>query len=340
MSFESRKASRGSVKPVIAFYSESGGGKSLSALYLARGLVGPNGNIQLVDTEAGRGELYSDVVPGGYNVIPFAEPFSPARYIEAIRAAENAGADVIIIDQASSEWEGISGVLDMASTNEESGKRGLAVWKTPKMEHAKWVVRLLQSKCPIIVCLRAKYKSRQVKQNGRTEIVRDEYLTPIQDESFIFETTVHGYMTQDHAFHPVKISHPELQKCFPKGQPITVEHGQMLARWCANPGTGGQSPQTKVESKPAVPSPKAGGGSSTPAIGSQSATPEQRQRMFSAFQQAGIDEAMLKSFAEHKAWLAPFDELGDWPLDHTPTKMAQMTALIEEVNQWKAGATA
>lgn len=231
--FKSRLASRGGVKPVIAFYSESGGGKSYSSLLLARGLVGPKGNIQLIDTEQGRGELYSDVIPGGYNVIPFTEPFSPARYIEAIRAAEGFGADVIVIDQASSEWEGCNGVLDMAAHNEEQGKKGLSVWKTPKMEHGKFMVRLLQSKCPIIVCLRAKYKSRQVKQNGRTEIVRDEHLTPIQAEDFIFESTVHGYMTQDHAFHPVKISHPTLGACLPNGAPIEIKHGELLAKWCA-----------------------------------------------------------------------------------------------------------
>lgn len=236
MSFVSRKASRGMVKPIVALYSESGSGKSFSALLLARGLVGPSGNIQVLDTEGGRGELYSDVIPGGYNVIPFSEPFSPARYVEAITYAESQGADVILVDQCSSEWEGPGGVLDMAGENEAAGKKGLSVWKTPKMEHAQLIGKLLRSKCPIIVCLRAKYKSRQVKQGGRTEIVKDEHLTATQDESFIYETTVHGYVTQDHAFHPTKISHPSLGSCFPNGTPIEERHGQLLRQWCEAPG--------------------------------------------------------------------------------------------------------
>jgi len=237
MAFESKPASRTAVKPLIGIYSESGGGKSMSALLLARGLVGPTGNIQQIDTEAGRGELYSDVIPGGYSTIRMTEPFSPDRYIEAVRFAEEQKADVIVIDQISNEWEGIAGVLDQAMQNEEAGKKGLSVWKAPKMLHAKMMVRLLQSPCPIITCLRAKFKSRQVKQNGKTEIVKDEMLTAIQDESFIYEMTVHGYVTQDHAFHPTKISHPALGACFPNGQPITIAHGEALARWCAAPGT-------------------------------------------------------------------------------------------------------
>jgi hypothetical protein len=236
LSFQSKPASRGNVKPLIAIHSESGGGKSLSALYLARGIVGPKGNIQVLDTEQGRGELYSDVLPGGYNVIPFPDPFSPARYIEAITYAEGLGAEIIVVDQGSSEWEGPGGVLDMAGENEAKGNKGLSVWKAPKMEHAKFIQKLQRSRCPIIVCLRSKYKSRQVKQNGRTEIVRDEFLTPIQDESFIFESTVHGYCTQDHAFHPTKISHPSLGRCLPNGEPITIKHGESIAKWCAAPG--------------------------------------------------------------------------------------------------------
>ncbi len=110
------------------------------------------------------------------------------------------------------------------------------------------MVRLLQSPCPIITCLRAKFKSRQVKQNGKTEIVKDELLTAIQDESFIYEMTVHGYVTQDHAFHPTKISHPALGACFPNGQPITIAHGEALARWCAAPSG---APVAKPNGNPA-----------------------------------------------------------------------------------------
>src|SRR5690242_14701502 len=133
MSFEIKKSTRQGVKPLIGFFSESGCGKTYSSLLLARGLVGPHGQIVMIDTESGRGSLYSDVLPGGYDVLELREPFSPMRYIEAIQAVEKSGAAVGVLDSGSHEWEGLGGVLDMAGEREaKSGKAGLHNWREPK----------------------------------------------------------------------------------------------------------------------------------------------------------------------------------------------------------------
>ena len=58
-------ATQQSVKPLIGLYGKSGGGKTLSALYLMRGIVGPKGRIVGVDTENGRMSMFADLVPGG-----------------------------------------------------------------------------------------------------------------------------------------------------------------------------------------------------------------------------------------------------------------------------------
>jgi hypothetical protein len=88
-----RPATRQGVKPLIGLYSESGCGKTYSSLLLARGLVGPTGKIVMIDTESGRGELYADVLPGGYEVLPLSAPFSPARY-QVMKAVEASGAQL------------------------------------------------------------------------------------------------------------------------------------------------------------------------------------------------------------------------------------------------------
>jgi hypothetical protein len=240
MSFESKPATRQSVKPLIVFYSESGCGKTMSSLLLARGFVGPNGRIEMVDTERGRGQLYADVIPGGYNVIDFDEPFHPSRFIEVIRHVEQSGAQIGVLDSGSAEWEGApGGVLDMAAENEQKGKTGLNVWRQPKLEHAKFVQALLRSSIPWIICLRAKYKSRQTKgDNGKTTIVRDDRTSPLQSEEFIFEATVHGEVLADHTFRLTKCSHPDLRKCMPNNELTTIKHGEMLAQWCAGNGNG------------------------------------------------------------------------------------------------------
>jgi len=64
-----RPAIRGSAKLLVGLYSESGCGKTLSALLLARGFVGPNGTIGMIETESGRGEAYADTLSGGYSVL-------------------------------------------------------------------------------------------------------------------------------------------------------------------------------------------------------------------------------------------------------------------------------
>lgn len=234
-----KPATRQGVKPLIGIYSESGCGKTYSSLLLARGLVGPTGKIVMVDTESGRGSLYADVLPDGYDVLQLEAPFSPARYVEAIETVEQSGALVGIIDSGSHEWEGLEGVLSMAGDNEaKSGRPGLHNWRVPKMEHAKFTLKLLQSPLPWIICLRAKFKTRQAKNDkGKTEIVKDDYTTPIQADDFIFECTAHAEVMQDHSFRLTKCSHPALRGCFPENRPIEIKHGESLAKWCASPST-------------------------------------------------------------------------------------------------------
>ena len=92
MSFEIKRASRVGINPLIVAYSESGCGKTYSALLLARGLAGPSGKITVADSESGRASLYADVLPGGFDTFDLAAPFTPDRYCEAVDAIEASGA--------------------------------------------------------------------------------------------------------------------------------------------------------------------------------------------------------------------------------------------------------
>jgi DNA polymerase III delta prime subunit len=243
-----KKASRQGVIPLIGFYGESGTGKTYSALLLARGLVGQTGKIIMLDTENGRGRLYADVIPGGYDVIDLTDPFSPMRYREAMAAAIKAECSALIIDSMSHEWEGVGSVLDMAHEIEErSGKPGLHCWKTPKMEHAKMMLSILQAPVPVIVLMRAHYKSRQGRneKTGKTEIIKDDHTTPIQSEAFIYEMTVHGEIMRDHKFRMTKCSHPALVPCFPKDGMIEIKHGELLRQWCDAPTMGAKADAPK-----------------------------------------------------------------------------------------------
>lgn len=257
MPFEIKQATRQNFKPLIGLYAESGCGKTYSALLLARGLVGPTGRIVMIDTEAGRGSLYADVIPGGYNTVDFTAPFNPSRLSEAIESVEKAGTDVLIIDSASHFWEGIGGVLEWAGENEAAGKKGRHIWKDPKMSHERMLGKLQQTRFPVIVCMRAKHLLVEGKNpdTGKKEMFKDPHATPKQSEDFIYPMTFHAEIRQDHSLRITKISHPSLGKCFPQSGPITIVHGEKLRDWCIEagiPAVAQTQPQDKPTAAPAA----------------------------------------------------------------------------------------
>jgi hypothetical protein len=268
MSFSFSPATRVGVKPLIGLYGESNSGKTFSALLLARGLAGPSGKVFCIDTESGRAALYADQVPGGFLRADFAPPFSPGRYMEALDVAEGEGADVIVLDSFSHEWFGEGGVLDQAADNEERTKKaGLHNWKQPKLEHARLVMRLMRAKTFVIVCLRAKFKSRQVKDsNGKSTIVKDDHVSPLQDEDLLFEMTCHAEMQAGSPgmIRLTKWSVPDLAQCFPEDakEQLGVKHGEAIARWAA------------------------GGGKASPVVGSPISTPATQDDFFLMIREA------------------------------------------------------
>src|SRR5262249_22189326 len=59
-----QRAVRAGCHLLISLAGPSGSGKTMSAILLARGLVGPSEKIGFLDTETGRGRLYADIAGG------------------------------------------------------------------------------------------------------------------------------------------------------------------------------------------------------------------------------------------------------------------------------------
>lgn len=253
MTMEFRPARRTNAKPLIGIYAESGNGKTYSALLLARGYVGPNGRIGMIETESGRGEAYADPAEypeiGGYEVLPLHGDFSPATYGNAIDTAERAKFDALVIDSASHEWEGVGGVLSMAAENEAAGKKGQLVWQKPKIDHQRhFMLRFMQSSIPLVIlCMRAKYPMMQTKVNGRAEWTRSDKLEPKQSDDILFEMFVHGWIDGQHKFHRTKSTAKALEPVFLDNEPITLETGHKLAAWAR--GDAGDKHEAKLLSE-------------------------------------------------------------------------------------------
>lgn len=260
MSFEIKPATRTGLKALCGFFGRSGSGKSMSALLFARGLVGPNGRIGLIDTENRRGSIFADLIPGGYSVLDFDAPFTPERYMEATDAME-AQCDCLIYDSLSHLWSGEGGVLDLheqaldrmtkGSTDwKERERLNWPAWREPKMAYKVFVNRLLRSKCHVICCLRGEEKSHIVKDDrGKNIVVTDDFSSPIFDSRFIFEMLVNfetlNIGGKGGFVRVIKTTHPAIAPLLPaNNEQIGIKHGEALAKWCAAPTASATAPAT------------------------------------------------------------------------------------------------
>jgi hypothetical protein len=260
MAFNFRRAVREQVGLIIGLAGGTGSGKTFTAMRLASGIAA-GAPFCVIDTEAGRAKHYADQFPFDHGDLE--PPFTPARYTEAIVAADKAGYPVIVVDSASHEWAGDGGILDMQEAEltrmagNDYGKRDackMASWIKPKMEHKHMVQKLLQVRAHLILCFRAEPKIDMVKVddgNGRmkTKIVPKESLVgkdgwiPICEKNLPFETTSYFLLLASAPGVPQPIKLQEQHRAlFPLDRPITEESGRAIAAWAA----GGQ-PKSALE---------------------------------------------------------------------------------------------
>jgi hypothetical protein len=266
MTFTFRQASREKIGLLFAIAGASGSGKTYSALKLAKGIANGTGKIAVIDTEAGRALHYAPKPgipmadqPGAFEFLhlDFQPPFTPERYVEAIQAATEAGATVIVVDSMSHEWSGDGGCSDIQAMEaermakqsaERSGKNWeylvdtmtAPAWKRPKIRHKRMVSRLLQSRVHLIFCMRAEDKIKIV--GGKVIPIGFQ---PVCEKSWMFEMS--GSMT----LHPETPGSPrydlphklndELRGIFVDGTRIGDDAGKRLRLWAE---TGSDRPAT------------------------------------------------------------------------------------------------
>src|SRR3989304_2100738 len=173
MSFEFRPAVREAVALLIGLIGPSGGGKTYSAMRLAKGICGDK-PFAVIDTEAGRAKHYADLFRFDHGDLK--PPFLPSTYADAIKVADEAGYKAVIVDSGSHEWAGEGGILDwqeeelqrMAGDNWKKREAcKMASWIKPKMGHKQMIQRLLQVRANLILCFRAEEKIKMEKIEGR-----------------------------------------------------------------------------------------------------------------------------------------------------------------------------
>ena len=218
-----RKATRKKAKIRLGLSAVSGGGKTYSAILIAKGLVNDLNKIALIDTENGSADLYAHL--GEYNVLPLTAPFTPERYIEAIRTCEKAGMEVIIIDSISHEWDGKGGCLEIV----ESLGGKYQDWARVTPRHQAFIEAILHSPSHIITTVRRKQDYEMIKDGNKIRVEKSG-LREITREGFEYELTINLEMDTRHN----AVASKDRTNLF-MGKPSFIpseKTGELIARWC------------------------------------------------------------------------------------------------------------
>ena len=181
-----KKATRQQAKLRIWLSWPSGSWKTYSALHIAYWLCGDWQKIALIDTENWSWELYSHL--WDYNVLTLTAPFSPERYIEAIKTCENAGIEVIIIDSITHEWDWPGGIIEISNNMQGNS---FTNWGKLTPRHNAFINAILQSSCHILTTVRRKQEYALWKDEKTWKsTVEKLWLKEITREWFEYELTI------------------------------------------------------------------------------------------------------------------------------------------------------
>jgi hypothetical protein len=247
-----QKAERRKAKLRLALCGPSGSGKTYSALKIAKGM---GGKIALIDTENGSGQLYCDLVD--YDVAEIAPPFSVDKYIGAIKEAEAAGYDILIIDSLSHAWSKAGGILD--EVNKRGGKNQFTNgWRAATPLHDQFIDTILQSSIHVIVTMRAKTAYEIEKDDHGKAVPVKKGMEPVQRAGLEYEFTV--VLDMDNERHTATSGKDRTRlcdgKCFVPDENTGVELMQWLGMGIEQQPQYYQAPQYQ---QPAYQTPQYGG---------------------------------------------------------------------------------
>lgn len=219
-----KPAQRKNAKLRLALAGPTGSGKTFGALLLAKGI---GGRIAVADTENSSAELYDDLVEFEHaNLQP---PYTPEKFISAIKAAEKAGFDTLIIDSITHEWSGVGGCLELvdkiAKTSFNNNSWG--AWSEVTPRHRKFIDAMLQSSINIIVTLRSKMETVQVNAGNNKKKVEKVGMKAEQRDGIEYEFTTVLDLTHDN----YAVSTKDRTRLFAEARPLCENDGILLKEW-------------------------------------------------------------------------------------------------------------
>jgi KaiC/GvpD/RAD55 family RecA-like ATPase len=214
-----KKATKKKAKLRMAIAGPAGSGKTFSALAIATNM---GARVAVIDSEGGEdgsANKYADIFD--FDTMTLTN-FHPQNFVNGIKAAEEAGYDVLVIDSLSHAWVGTGGVLDQADQIAKRMRSGnsFTAWKEATPLQKALIDSILQSKVHVIVTMRSKmdYSMEKEERGGRmTTVIKRVGMAPIQRDDVPYEFDIMGDMhegemvinkTRCHLLTGAVIKHP------------------------------------------------------------------------------------------------------------------------------------
>lgn len=208
-------------------------GKTLTSLGILRGIVGPEGRIAGIDTENGAMSLYAGRFPGtkqptGFDVQELSLT-TPDSYIKAIKEAEAAKYDALLIDSTTQEWASVLEIVDGQTDKFFGG------WKAATPKHNAFIRAIVDANLHILATIRQKDDYVIEKDANGKNSPRKVGTEMIQRKQFEYE--FNAVMTMD-LDHTIRVTHSAID-FLPNGTLIpafndmneAIELGSQIRRW-------------------------------------------------------------------------------------------------------------
>ena len=237
--FKAAPAVRSEEPLLLGMIGPPGGGKTLSALRLAKGIQSVRGgDIVVIDTEGGRARKYNDMIP--FNIVELPDGRS-TDFLDAIKAQLENRPAAIIVDSLSDEHESYLAWHDEMVP--KMGGNDWAAWAKPKAARKQLISGILKIKVPLIFTFRAREKTKQDVVNGKKAVVNIGWqpVAPIEivhtlDLTCILPPRADGVPV----WHSDKVGEDFIIKLpnylapyIQEGKPLSEEMGAAFARWAS-----------------------------------------------------------------------------------------------------------
>lgn len=208
--FQVTDAQRQKEKAIVGFIGPSGSGKTAGALLVAYGMMReayPKASdeeiwskIGVVDTEHRRAKLYAnlqfdEILIGSFKHIDFTPPYTTERYQMAVEAIKNAGAEVVVIDSLSHNWQGEGGIVE---THGSMSGNSFQNWGKLAPETTKLIKTLTQNDVHILATLRTKTEYVVEADNNGKMAPRKVGTKPVQKDEMEYEFMLNFTISIDH----------------------------------------------------------------------------------------------------------------------------------------------